>query len=199
MYSLLRSVAGSSSFSYSPNSSNCSSEESASVYADYLRSYFSVAQPKALLDRARSYLFELLPVIYPEKSHFFFCSPFSPIEFLVTAKNLPSSTATGPDKIAYFILKHLSRSNMNFSSTYFQSFLVFAFLFFHLEDFLSYSHPKMGKPLDAPASFLPISLTSCVSKFLNASFYLAYSFFLESNSTLTPRQADFRIRRSTLD
>ena len=61
VYSLLRSIAGSpSSFSFSPNFPNCSSpRESASVYAAYLRSHFSVSQPKTLRSRARGYLSEL--------------------------------------------------------------------------------------------------------------------------------------------
>ena len=52
---LLRSVAD--SFSSSPNFPNCSfPRESALVFADYLRSHFSVSQPKALCSRARGYL-----------------------------------------------------------------------------------------------------------------------------------------------
>ena len=58
VHSLLRSTAGSpSSFSFSPNFSNCSSpRESASVCAAYLTSHFSVSQPKALRSRARGSL-----------------------------------------------------------------------------------------------------------------------------------------------
>ena len=50
VHSLLRSIAGSpSSSSFFPDFPNCSSpRESASVYAAYLRSHFSVSQPKAL-------------------------------------------------------------------------------------------------------------------------------------------------------
>ena len=50
VHSLLRSITGSpSSFSSSPNFPNCSSpRESALVYAAYLRSHFSVSQPKTL-------------------------------------------------------------------------------------------------------------------------------------------------------
>ena len=61
VHSLLRSIAGSpSSSSSSPNFPNCSSpRESASAYAAYLRSHFSVSQPKALRSRARGYLTEL--------------------------------------------------------------------------------------------------------------------------------------------
>ena len=49
VHSLLRSIAGSpSSSSPSPNFPNCSSpRESASVYAAYLKSHFSVSQPEA--------------------------------------------------------------------------------------------------------------------------------------------------------
>ena len=55
VHSLLRPIAGSpSSSSSSPNFPNCSSpRESALVYAAYLRSHFSVSQPKTLRSRAR--------------------------------------------------------------------------------------------------------------------------------------------------
>ena len=54
VHSLLRFIAGSPSpSSSSPNFPNCfSPRKSASVYAAYLRSYFSVSQPKALRSRA---------------------------------------------------------------------------------------------------------------------------------------------------
>ena len=42
-----------------------------------------------------------------------FAPPF-PAEFLATATNLSSSTATGPEKVAYSMLKHLPRSCMDF-------------------------------------------------------------------------------------
>ena len=57
----------------------------------------------------------------------------------------------------------------------------------------------MGKPLDSPASFRPISLTSCVSKLFEGIILSHLLFFLESNSILFPRQAGFRPGRSTLD
>ena len=57
----------------------------------------------------------------------------------------------------------------------------------------------MGKLLDSPASFRPISLTSCVSKLFERIILFRLLFFLESNSILSPRQAGFRPGRSTLD
>ena len=116
VHSLLRLIAGSpSSSSSSPNFSNCSSPtESASVHAAYLRSHFSVSQPKALRSRARGYLTKLRRATCPVESHSSFCSPFSPAEFHAAASNLTSFTATGPDKVAYPMLKHLPRSGMDF-------------------------------------------------------------------------------------
>ena len=116
MHSLLRSIAGfPSSSSSSPNFPNCSSpRESALVYAAYLRSHFSVSQPKALRSRAKGYLTELRRATCSVESHLSFCSFFTPAEFFAAASNLYSSTATGPHKVAYPMLKHLPRSVMDF-------------------------------------------------------------------------------------
>ena len=58
---------------------------------------------------------------------------------------------------------------------------------------------KMGKPLDSPASFRPISFTSCVLKLFERIILSRLLFVLESNSILSPRQAGFCPGRSTLD
>ena len=195
VHSLLSSIAGSSS-----SFPNCSSpRESASVYAAYLRSHFSVSQRKALRSRARSYLTELRRATCSVEFHSSFCSPFSPAEFFAAASNLSTSTATGPDKVAYPMLKHLPHSgmdlllhifNLSWSSHSFPSiWKISSIIPIH----------KMGKPLDSPASFRPISLTSCVSKLFERIILSRLLFFLESNSILSPRQAGFRPGRSTLD
>ena len=57
----------------------------------------------------------------------------------------------------------------------------------------------MGKPLNSPAFFRPISLTSCVSKLFERIILSRLLFFLESNSILSLRQVGFRPGRSTLD
>ena len=109
VFSLLCSVAGSSfSSSSSLNFPNCSPpRESASVFANYLRSHFSVSHPKAFRNKAKGYLSELRRATCPEEPHSYFCFLSSPAEFLIAASNLSSSTATGPDKVAYLMLKHL--------------------------------------------------------------------------------------------
>ena len=93
------------------------------------------------------------------------------------------------------MLKHLPRSGMDF------------LLHICNLSWSSHSFPSiyktssiipMGKPLDSPASFRPISLTSSISKLFER-IILSLLFFLESNSILSPRQAGFRPGRSTLD
>ena len=185
--SLLRSIAGSpSSSSSSPNFPNCSSpRESTSVYVAYPRSHFSVSQPKALRSRARGYLTKLRRATCPVKYHSSFCSPFSPAEFLAAASNLFSSTATGPDKVAYPMLKHLPRSGMDFLLHIFNlSWSSHSFPSIWKTSSIIPIH-KMGKPLDSPASFRPISLTSWVSKLFERIILSRLLFFLESNSILS--------------
>ena len=115
VYSLLRSIAGSPSLSSSsPFPKLFPPGESASLYAAYLRPHISVSQPKTLRSRARSYLSELRRATCPEEYHSSFCSSFSPTELLAAASNLSSSTATGPDKVAYPMLQHFPRSGTDF-------------------------------------------------------------------------------------
>ena len=202
VHSLLRSIAGSpsSSSSSSPNFPNCfSPRESTSVYAAYLRSHFSIFQPKALRSKARGYLSELRRATCPMESHSSFCFPFSPAEFLAAASNLSSSSVTGPDKVAYTMLKHLFCSGMDFLLHIFNlSWSSHSFPSIWKTSSIIPIH-KMGKPLDSPASFRSISLTSCVSKLFQRIILSRLLFFLESNSILSPRQAGFRPGRSTLD
>ena len=197
----VRSIAGSSSSSSSsPNFPNSSSpRKSALVYAAYLRSHFSVCQPKAPSSRARGYLSELRQATCPEESHSSFCSPFSPAEFHAAASNLSSSSGTGPDKVAYPMLKHLPRSSMDFVLHIFNlSWTSHSFPSIWKTSSIIPIH-KMGKPLDSPASFRSISLTFCVSKLFERIIRSRLLVFLESNFILSPRQAGFHLGRSTLD
>ena len=114
-------------------------------------------------------------------------------EFLAVTSNLSLFTATGPDKVAYPMLKHLPHSGMDF--------LLYIFnLSWSLHSFPSIIPiHKMGKPLDYPASFRPISITSYGSKLFERIILSHLLFFLESNSIFAPRQAGFCSGRSTLD
>ena len=155
VYSLLRSIGDSSfSSSFSPNLPNSSSpRESASVFPDYLGSHFSVSQPKALRSRARGYLSVLRGAKCPEEYHFSFCSLFYRAQFFAAASNLFLSTAIGPDKVVYPMLKHLPCTGMDF--------LLYIFnLSWSLHFFPSIwrtssiiSIHMMGKSLDCPATF----------------------------------------------
>ena len=97
------------------------------------------------------------------------------------------------------MLKHLPRSGMDFLLHIFNlSWTSHSFLSIWKTSSIIPIH-KMGKLLDSPASFQPISLTSCVSKLFERIILSSLLFFLESDSILSPRQASFRPRRSTLD
>ena len=167
----LHSVAGSpSSSSFSPNFPNCSSPRvSPSVFADYLRSYFSVSQPKAIFPSSAE------PRDRRSTTRHF-TPPSSQLKFLAAASNFSFFTASGPAKVSYRMLKHLLRSGIDF--------LLHIFNLSTLHSFPSTCKPssiipihKLKKPLDSSAFFRPISLTSCVSKLLNVSFDLVYSCF----------------------
>ena len=179
---------------------NCSSpRESASVYAAYQRSHFSVSQPKALRSKARGYLSELSRATCPVESYSSFCSPFSLAEFLAAASNLSLSTTTGPDKVAYPMLKCLPCSGMDFLLHIFNlSWTSHSFPSIWKTSSIIPIH-KIGKSLDSSASFRPISLISCVSKFFECIILFRLLFFLEFNSILFPRQAGFRPGRFTLN
>ena len=128
-----------------------------------------------------------------------FCFPFSLAEFPVAACNLFSSATTGPDKVAYSMLRHLPRSGMDFLLHIFNlSLFLHSFTSIWKTSTIIPIH-KMGKPLDYPASFRLNSLTSCVSKFFERIILSRPLFFLESNPILFPRHAGFRPGRSTFD
>ena len=97
------------------------------------------------------------------------------------------------------MVKHLPRSGMDFLLHIFNlSWSSHSFPSIWKTSSIIPIH-KMGKPLDCPAFFRPISLTSCVSKLFERMILSRLLFFLESNSILSPHQAGFRPGRFTLD
>ena len=122
---------------------------------------------------------------------------FLPTEFLAAVSNL--STATGPDNVPYPMLKHPPRSDMDFILHIFNLFWTSHFFSSVWKTSSIIPIHKMEKPLDSPASFRPISLTSCVSKLFEHIIPSRLLYFLESDSILSPHQTGFRPGRSTLD
>ena len=131
--------------------------------------------------------------------HNSFCSPFSLNELSTAISNLSSSTASGPDQIAYPLLKHLPEpAQLLFLSLFNRSW--------HSHTSPSCWKPstiipihKPGKPTSSPSSFRPISLTSCISKLFERLILSRLTFHLESNHLLSTCQAGFRPGRSSLD
>ena len=113
----------------------------------------------------------------------------------MAASNLFPSTTNDPDKVVHPMLKHFPRSGMDFLLHIFN-------LSWSLHSFPSIWKTsiipihKMRKPLDSPAFFRPISLTSCVSKLFERIIISRLLFFQESNSILSLRYAGFRPGRS---
>ena len=187
-------------FCFLPYFHNCfSPRQLASVFADFLRSHFSVSQLKVLCGRARGYLSKLRRVTCPEESYLSLCSPFSLAKFLAAASNLSSSTATGPDKIVYPMLKHISRCGMDFLLHIFNLYWTLHYFSFICNTSSIIPIHKMGKPLNSLASFRLISFTSYVSKLFERIILSHLLHFLESNSIFSSRQVGFRPGRSTLD
>ena len=176
MHSLLRYIVGSpSSSSSSPNFPNCfSPRELASVYAAYLRYHFSVSQPKTLRSKARGYFSELCRATCPWSLTRLFALLSLPLNFFEAASNLSLSTATGPDKVAYPMLKHLAW--IFFFTSSISPGLCIPFLpsgrYLPLFPFTRWESPSTLL-LPSGLSFSPPVPQSC----LNASFYLVYSFF----------------------
>ena len=126
-------------------------------------------------------------------------------DLLAAASNLSPSTSTGPDKVAYPMLKHLPRSGMDFLPHIFNlSWSSHSFPSIWKTSSIIPIH-KMGKPLDSPASFRPIFLSFCVSKLFKRiilrvyfSFWNLIPFFLPARPVsaldciLSPRHAGFR-------
>ena len=128
-----------------------------------------------------------------------FCSPFFSTELLAASSNLSSSIATGPDKVAYPMLNHLPHSGMDFLLHIFNlSCSSHSFSSIRKTSSIIYIH-KIGKPLDFPASFRPISFTSCISKLFERIILSRLLFFLEYNSILYDHQAGLCPGPSTID
>ena len=128
-----------------------------------------------------------------------FCFPFSLAVLSTAICKLSSSIASGPDQIAYPLLKHLSEPAQ----------LLLLSLFnrcWYSHTFPSCWKPttiipihKPGKPTSSPSPFRPTSLTSYISKLFERLILPQLTFHLESNHLLSPCEVGFHPGRLSLD
>ena len=108
-------------------------------------------------------------------------------EFFGAATNLSSSTPTGPDKVAYLMLKHLPHSAKDILHIFDLTGISISFLLSgrHLLLFISIIWESLSTLLLACG----LSLSPPASQsFLNASFYFVYSFRCLFSIPLVTRQ-----------
>ena len=110
VFRLLNAISVKKNTSQDPSFPNCTSPlDTANHYASYLRSHLSHATPRSSRRAERQFMNKLRKASCEDASslHSSFCSPFSLTELSTAISNLSSSTASGPDQIAYPLLKHL--------------------------------------------------------------------------------------------
>ena len=110
VFRLLNAISSKKNTSQDPSFPVCSSPlDTANHYASYLRSHLSQATPRTSHRVERQFMNELRKASCEDASslHNSFCSPFSLAELSPAICKLSSSTASGPDQIAYPLLRHL--------------------------------------------------------------------------------------------
>ena len=202
VFRLLNTISGKKNTSQDPSFPSCTSSlDTANYYAFYLRSHLSQATPRTSRRAERQFMNELRKASCEDASslHNSFCSPFSLSELSTAISNLSSSTASGPDQIAYPLLKHLPEpAQLLLLSLFHRSWYYHTFPSCWTPTTIIPIH-KPGKPTSSPSSFRLISLTSCITKLFERLILSRLTFHLESNHLLSSSQAGFRPGRSSLD
>ena len=109
VFRLLNAISGKKNTSQDPSFPDCSSPlDTANHYASYLCSHLSQATPSSSRRAERQFMNELRKASCEDASslHNSFCSSFL-TELSTAICKLSSSTVSGPDQIAYPLLKHL--------------------------------------------------------------------------------------------
>ena len=201
VFRLLNAISGKNNTSQDPSFPGCTFPlDIANHYASYLRSHLSQATPHTSRRAERHLMNELRKASCEDVSSFHnsFCSPFS-AELSTAICKLSSSTASGPDWIAYPLLKHLPEpAQLLLLSLFNRSWSSHTFPSCWKPTTIIPIH-KPGKPTSSPSSFRPISLTSCISKLFERLILSRLTFHLQSNHLLPTCQAGFRPGRSSLD
>ena len=144
--------------------------DTANHFASYLRSRLSQATPRSSRRAERQFMNELRKASCEDASflHRSFCSPLSLTELSTTISNFSSSTASGPDQIAYPLLKHLPEPAQLLLLSLFN-------MSWHSHTFPSCWKPttiipihKPGKPTSSPFFFAPFPSPPASPSFLSA-------------------------------
>ena len=183
VFRLLYAISGKKNTSQDPSIPGCTSPlDTANHYASYLRSHLSQATPRTSHRAERQFINEFRKASCEEASslHNSFCSPFSLAELSTAICKLSSSTASGPDQIAYPLLKHLPEPAQLLLSLLNRSWYSYTFpSCWKPTTTIPILNP--GKPTSSPSSFRPISFTTCISKLFERLILSLLTFHLESS------------------
>ena len=144
--------------------------------------------------------------LYSEKQHLNFSSPENEVynsnftlEELQNSINELSDTAPGPDEIHNKIIKNIPKESQLLLLNIFNNI-------WNTQSFPDSWHtatiipiPKPGKDHQNPSNYRPIALTNCLCKLMEKLINKRLTWFLETNSSLSPLQSGFRKNRSTMD
>ena len=202
VFRLLNAISGKKNPSQDSSFPDCTCPlDTANHFVSYLRSRLSQATPRSSRRAERQFMNELRKASCEDASslHNSFCSPFSLTDLSTAISNFSSSTASGPDQIAYPLLKHLPEpAQLLLVSLFNRSWHSHTFPFCWKPTTIIPIH-KPGKPTSSPSFFRPICLTSCISKLFERLILSRLTFHLESNHLLSTCQAGFRPGKSSLD
>ena len=124
--------------------------------------------------------------------------PFTLYE-LKLAISKSGNTSVGPDQIAYAFFRNLSEQSLeNLLAAYNNMWLTDSFPETWSSSIII-PILKLGKPPSDPASYRPISLTSCACKIFERMINGRLRVYLDKHESLTTFQNGFRTRRSTID
>lgn len=125
-------------------------------------------------------------------------TPFKIAE-LRTALNACHSTAPGPDRIMYDMLKHLHDDTEISLLALYNTIWAAGYLPSTWREAIVVPILKEGKDPSSVTSYRPIALTSCLCKVFEKMINKRLMHFLETNKLLDPFQCGFREDRSTTD
>ena len=171
VFRLLNAISGKKNNSHDPSFPDCTSPlDTANHYASYLRSHLSQATPRSSRRAEEQFVNELQIAGCDDASslHSSFCSPFSLSELSAAISDFSSSTASGPDQIAYPLLKHLPEpAQLLLLSLFNRSWHSYTFPSCWKPTTII-PIPQPGKPTSSPSSFHPFPSLPASPSFLSA-------------------------------